>query len=95
MNKYEALGRYIEAEEELTALRKERELFVEQIDSIFLKLKDLNYSRIEPIQGINNIVECAEILLPKLKKANGKVRLKVEQMNQYAEWCNKPQIDIK
>lgn len=95
MNKYEALGRYIEAEEEFVALRKERALLVEQIDSTFLKLKDLNYSRSEPSKGINDIIERAEILLPKLKELNGKVQLKAEQMNQYAELCNKPQVEMK
>ncbi|THA06722.1 hypothetical protein [Rodentibacter pneumotropicus] len=95
MNKYEALGRYIEAEEEFNILRKERELLIEQIDSTFLKLKNLNYTRSEPIQGINDITERTEILLPKLKETNEKVRLKAEQMNQYADLCNKPKIDIK
>lgn len=96
MNKYEALGRYTEAKEQLEKINRQREVAINQIDSYLHDLKYPHGARnIENQTRIKNAILKVETLLEQYKKANEEVLDLTEQLNQYAELCDKPKIEIK
>lgn len=96
MNKYEALGRYTEAQEQLAKLNCQREIAINQMETYWHELKYSSGTRnIENQTSINSAILKIETLLEQYKKANEEVLALTEQINQYAEFCDKPKIDIK
>lgn len=86
MNKYEALGRYIEAKEELEKLTQKREIFAEKIKEASLHLQGNSSSTLKRVSA-----EISE-MLAQFTETNNRAAELVEQINQYAEICERPKV---
>ena len=95
MNRYEALGRYVEAKEKLDRLEREREITTTQLEKAFSGLKHINNFGFEPQSDIQSTIRDIETLLERYKALNNDITALVTESNQYAELCDKPQIEIK
>lgn len=87
MNKYEALGRYIEAKEQLAKLTEKREIFAEKIKEASLHLQGLN-----TINSKKTATEIAE-MLAQFTQINDEALKLVTEINQYAEICERPKVN--
>ncbi|AMM81528.1 hypothetical protein [Pasteurella multocida] len=86
MNKYEALGRYIEAKEKLEKLTEKREIFAEKIKQSSQYLQGLNAS-----QSKKTAAEITE-MLEQFTKINDEALELVAEINHYAEACERPKV---
>lgn len=89
---YEALGRYVAAEETVTALLLKQSQLVTQMDNILVQTKQ-NYSATNTIR----IVETAKLieLSTALNQAQSDLLDAVREANHYADAANKPKLHIK
>lgn len=83
MNKYEALGRYIEAKEKLAILTEKREIFAEKIkqSSQYLQGSDATTAK-------KTAMEIAE-MLAQFTTINDDALKLITEINQYAELCGR------
>lgn len=95
MNRYEALGRYVEAKEKLDLLKSERDITITQLEKAFIGLKHINNFGFETQSDIQSATQYIETLLERYKALNNDITALVTESNQYAELCDKPQIEIK
>lgn len=96
MNRYEALGRYyVEAKEKLDRLKRKRDITTTQLEKAFSGLKYINNFSFEPQSDIQFATQDIETLLEHYKALNNDITALVIESNQYAELCDKPQIEIK
>lgn len=86
MNKYEALGRLTEAEEELSQSRKARALLGEQIhkktEMLILRHKDS-----DEVTHFNNAIEEVKILLNTYQEKQQEVVEKLQYINELKQFC--------
>lgn len=87
MNKYEALGRYVETKEELEKLQRTREMFAMKMSGQVQNLQGKGSAK--NLQRI--ATEMAETL-EQFSECNEKCANLVEQINQYAEICERPKV---
>lgn len=88
---YEAIGRYVTAEEAVTNLLRQQGQLVTQIESILLRTKQ-NYSSTNTIR----IVETAKLieLSSELNQSQSVLLDMVREANHYADDANKPRIRL-
>ncbi|AHG83072.1 hypothetical protein F543_2080 [Bibersteinia trehalosi USDA-ARS-USMARC-189] len=86
MNKYEALGRYVEAKEELEKLQRTREIFAVKMSEQVHSLQGKGAKNLQRIAS-----EMAETL-EKFNECNEKCADLVEQVNEYAEICGRLKV---
>lgn len=89
---YEALGRYVAAEETVTALLHKQGQLVTQMDNILIQTKQ-NYSVTNTIR----IVETVKLieLSTALNQAQNDLLDAVREANHYADTASKPKLHIK
>ncbi|AFF24626.1 TPA: hypothetical protein SIC75_001217 [Pasteurella multocida] len=86
MNKYEALGRYIEAKEKLAKLTEKREIFAGKIIDASQHLQGISATSLKKTSA-----EITEMLEQFIKINNEALEL-VAEINQYAEVCERPKV---
>lgn len=86
MNKYEALGRYVEAKEQLVKLTEKREIFAEKIKESSQHLQGLNATNSK-----KTATEIAE-MLSQFTQINDEALKLVTEINQYSEICERPKV---
>lgn len=88
MNKYEALGRYIEAKENYDKAVRMQALFIEQLKD---KAEALNNERGSKTATSKNL-QALDDLLAQVKQSHQQRQELAEVANQYAELCEKPKV---
>ncbi|MFC0858896.1 hypothetical protein ACFHYR_01900 [Pasteurella multocida] len=86
MNKYEALGRYTEAKEEFDKLKQRRTVFANKIAETAQYLSSSNTKNLQ-----EKTLEISE-MLNQLTVLNDEALELVDQINQYAEICERPKV---
>lgn len=87
MNKYEALGRYIEAKEEFEKLKQRRSVFVDKIAETTPHLQAQSCKSIQKVA-----LELNE-MLHQLTQINEEAITLLENVNEYAEICGRPKVN--
>lgn len=95
MNKYEALGYYTELNETLTKLKDERSFLVSELSRAAQRLernlineKGVHQKPFNPEQELSYIATNSG----KITELQVKIKELIEQINYYAQFCDKPQI---
>lgn len=86
MNKYEALGRLTEAEQELSNARTARALLAEQIHKKSEMLR-LRHKDADEITHFANVAKEVEILLASYKEKHNEVIEKLAYINELKTFC--------
>ena len=91
MNKFEALGRYIDGKERLEALSREYQLLVSALDREILNVALFKNGKLERENNVNALENMA-VLLPKCQSLQQDIFALTDEINGYAEICEKPKI---